>query len=247
MWDQSIDELFHRGGFVMWPLLVCSIVGVAIILERGLVVFMSSAAYQVVAESLRTNLAAGRIDRLIQEWGNARNPVSYIAGIYLKNLERPESLRDEIVGREASILLTRLEKRLGTLALIAQIAPLLGLLGTVTGLVDAFHQIEIKSGQVQPADLAAGIWEALLTTVFGLVIAVPCQLAHHWIDSRIATIAIQLEWIVCLTKELTMKGTTDHQAAESPLPNATAMTDAPVPSNTTASAKSTKASSAVGA
>jgi len=87
------------------------------------------------------------------------------------------------------------------------------LLGTVTGLVEAFHEIELRGGQVQPADLASGIWEALLTTVFGLVIAIPCVAAYGWLDRRVTSIALQMEWIVTYLDEWLHLAHTDSTPA----------------------------------
>ena len=79
---------------------------------------------------------------------------------------------------------------------MAQVATLLGLLGTVAGLVSAFHQIELNAGQIQPGDLAEGIWAALLTTVFGLTIAIPSLLAFHFFESRIDRIENKMSFVV---------------------------------------------------
>ena len=72
----------------------------------------------------------------------------------------------------------------------------------MTGLVAAFHQIEVLGGQVQPGDLAAGIWEALITTVFGLVIAIPCMAAYHGFESAADKIARRMQFIICELDEL---------------------------------------------
>ena len=82
------------------------------------------------------------------------------------------------------------------IAAIAHIAPLLGLIGTVTGLVSAFHQIERLGGSVQPSDLAGGIWSAMLTTVFGLVVAIPCMAAYHGFESWADRIARRMQFVV---------------------------------------------------
>jgi biopolymer transport protein ExbB len=68
-------------------------------------------------------------------------------------------------------------------------------------LVTAFHQIEIRTGQVQPSDLAAGIWEALITTVFGLVIAIPCLAGYHLLDSQVGKVGLQLQWLTVYLDE----------------------------------------------
>src|SRR5688572_18546993 len=173
MWGQSLTELFNRGGGAMWPLLACSVVAVAITLERALVYWFKRLNFQRFRAELEPLVRRRRIDDAMQLAKRHRGPVARVAEAYLSRLDAPSDLRVEVVAREASEHLARLGKRLGTLAAIGQIAPMLGLLGTVTGLVTCFWQIEIKAGQVQPADLASGIWEALLTTVFGLMIAIP--------------------------------------------------------------------------
>lgn len=88
------------------------------------------------------------------------------------------------------------EYGLPSLGIIAQAAPLLGLLGTVTGLVSAFMRIEALSGMVNPADLAGGIWEALLTTVVGLVIGIPALIAHNYFSSRLAQFERELHLLI---------------------------------------------------
>ena len=123
------------------------------------------------------------------------NPVPRIANCYLKNVGN-DLLRSEILKREGSYALEKVETRLRALAALTHIAPLLGLFGTVTGLVTAFHQIELLGGQVQPSDLAAGIWEALITTVFGLFIAIPCMVAFHGFESMADRISRRMQFII---------------------------------------------------
>ncbi|MBZ0166260.1 MAG: MotA/TolQ/ExbB proton channel family protein, partial [Candidatus Omnitrophica bacterium] len=122
------------------------------------------------------------------------NPVPQIAGTYLRNLKNAQ--RNSILTREGTNLLERVEARLRGLATITHVAPLLGLLGTVAGLVDAFHEIERSVGQVQPQNLAGGIWEALLSTVFGLIVAIPCMVAYHTYESYADRIARRMQAVV---------------------------------------------------
>jgi biopolymer transport protein ExbB len=97
------------------------------------------------------------------------------------------------VKRAGALVLEGVEKRLRVLAAISHLAPLVGLLGTVTGMVMAFARIETLEGAPRPADLAGGIWEALLTTVFGLAVAIPCMAAYHAYDSVADKIARRME------------------------------------------------------
>ena len=82
---------------------------------------------------------------------------------------------------------------LPVLANIARVAPLLGLLGTVTGLIAAFQVIEKQAPFIQPASVAKGIWEALITTAFGLVVAIPCQIAYDYLTSRVRSFAADMD------------------------------------------------------
>jgi biopolymer transport protein ExbB len=86
-----------------------------------------------------------------------------------------------------------LERYLGILATVATIAPLLGLLGTVTGLIRAFMVIQMKSGLVNPSDLAGGIWEALITTVAGLAVAIPTYVAYNYYVNRVNSLITEME------------------------------------------------------
>lgn len=163
----------------MWPLLLCSIIGVAVILDRA-VFFLTVGRCRELPEFLRRSLGGGADPDLVaRALRERRHPVAAVAATYLENLHRPEKLRAELVRAEGGRQLERVEARLRILATISHLAPLLGLLGTVTGLVIAFAQLQALGAAAQPSDLAGGIWEALLTTVFGLLVAIPCMAAFH--------------------------------------------------------------------
>ena len=195
IWDQTLTGLFQKGGFVMWPLLACSILGVAIILERALYFGWLRMNYERFSEGLRALLSKREMKEAVLLCQKSPNPVPQIAEQYLRHVKQ-DMLRNGILKREGSLALEKIETRLRALAAITHIAPLLGLLGTVTGLVSAFHRIEVLGGQVQAADLASGIWEALITTVAGLLIAIPCMAAYHGFESMADKIARRMQFIV---------------------------------------------------
>lgn len=194
-WDQNLIQLFTKGGFAMWPLLACSVIGVAIVAERSIYFYRLRFNYESFGEELKALLAKKKLKEALLFCRRHSNPVPRIAEHYLKNLSS-DRLRNEILKREGSYALEQVETKLRALAAITHLAPLLGLLGTVTGLVTAFHQIEILGGQVQPGDLAAGIWEALITTVFGLVIAIPAMAAYHGFESIADKIARRMQFVI---------------------------------------------------
>lgn len=132
--------------------------------------------------------------KAVQLCQSYQNPVAKVAGVYLNNLDNKQ--RDSILSREGSFAIEKVEARLRGLATITHIAPLLGLLGTVAGLVSAFHEIELLGGGVQAENLAGGIWEALLSTVFGLIVALPCMVAYHSFEGKADKIARRMQSIV---------------------------------------------------
>lgn len=194
-WDQSLIQLFLKGGFAMWPLLLCSIIGTAIMIERAIYFWRIRLDYETFLSELKQFLSKRKLKEAVKVCKAKANPIPKIVVQYLNNLKQDE-LRNEIIKREGSLALEKVETRLRALAALTHIAPLLGLLGTVTGLVTAFHQIELLGGQVNPGDLASGIWEALITTVFGLVIAIPCMAAYHGFENEADRIARRMQFVV---------------------------------------------------
>lgn len=189
-------DLFQKGGPIMWPLLACSILALAIILERLIYFFGLRFDQKAFSEQLRKEVRAGNFDQARALCQNQRHPVAKMAEVYLTNLDAEDSLRQDLIKRDGSQQLEQVERRLRTLSALAHLTPLIGLLGTVVGMVAAFATIEALAGAVDPGDLAGGIWEALLTTVFGLAIAIPCMAAFHGFESRADQISRDMQFMV---------------------------------------------------
>lgn len=190
----DLYELFQRGGPVMWPLLACSVLAVAVAVERVIVFWWQHYSYERMTDEFRRVLNDDGGDELRSWLSRIRSPLARVADVYLQHESLPVVQRQELAAQEASYRLTLLEKRLHWLSVIGSLAPMLGLLGTVWGLVEAFHQIELLDGQIQPGDLAAGIWKALLTTVFGLVVALPSLAVYHFLERHVGAIQLQMQW-----------------------------------------------------
>lgn len=193
-WGESVIAIFHKAGLTRWALLLCSILGFAIIIERTIYFVRIQLKYEDFSRELFILLKKNQLMSAIHFCQKSANPISYVAGVYLQNFKNTR--RDSILSRVGSIAIEKVENRLRGLATITHIAPLLGLLGTVAGLVTAFHEIELSVGQVQAQSLAGGIWEALLSTVFGLIVAIPCMVAYHVFESRADRIARRMQAIV---------------------------------------------------
>lgn len=179
----------------MWVLLGCSVVSVAIIAERAMVYMWYGLRPDAWMERMLAELRAGRVDAAQAMAARYRHPVAEIVRTYLSRLSAPVAVRKEAILRTGSLTLERVEARLRILAAIAHLAPLLGLLGTVIGMVVAFSEIQALEGTVKPGDLAGGIWEALLTTVFGLIVAIPAMAAFHAFESHADKIARRMEMV----------------------------------------------------
>lgn len=213
LWDQTIIQLLIKGGVVMWPLLACSIAGLAILADRMWYFRRIRLDYPAFLKRLKDLLQRREGKEALLLCRRHPSPVSRIAEHYLRHVN-DDALRDEILKREGSYAMEQVEARLKGLAALTHIAPLLGLLGTVTGLVSAFHRIEVLGGQVQPGDLAAGIWEALITTVFGLVIAIPCMGAYHGFENWADQIARRMQFVVSEMDEFFGKKSSGEIRAE---------------------------------
>lgn len=199
LWDQSISTLFTKAGLTRWPLLACSVIGLAIIIERAWYYWRIRFDYGRFSRDLFILLRQNQLMKAIHLCQGLNHPVTQVASAYLKNLYNKR--RDSILSREGTLAVEKVERRLRGLAMITHVAPLLGLLGTVAGLVSAFHQIQLLGGQVHAQNLAGGIWEALLSTVFGLVVAIPCMVAYHGYESQADKVVRQAQGIAAQLDE----------------------------------------------
>ncbi len=215
MWGQNLSELFERGGPVMWPLLACSILATALFAERVLVYIKLRVSYGPLLSDLKSRVDGRLLDDWVVVHESSVKPLHRVVLSYLRTRRSDKAFRDQVVGREASQQMARYDRRLNWLGILTHATPLLGLLGTVAGLVDAFHEIEVRGGQVQPGDLAAGIWSALLTTVCGLSIALPCLAAYHLLQSVAGKVALQMQWVTSQLDEWLVEANSQAEQTES--------------------------------
>jgi biopolymer transport protein ExbB len=196
LYKMSFWQVFLSGGPVMWPILLCSIFALAIILEKFWHLNKIRIDTQKFLSDILDKIKRHEIKEGLQICDKTNSPISHIlkAGI-LKYDRTREQIKEAI--EDASLYeVPKLEKNLSTLATIAHISPLLGLLGTVTGMVRCFQTIQAKATSfhpVSPGDLAGGIWEALLTTVAGLIVAIPTFVAYNYLVSRVNNFILEME------------------------------------------------------
>jgi biopolymer transport protein ExbB len=214
----EIFTWFGKGGVVMYPILLCSVAALYIVIERMLTFRGAKPPGGAFQLKLRKVLE-GRDVRLAQELCiQEKSPVGRIVGAGLEKVHHgPMRVRQamEDQGREE---VTLMERHLGILASIAGIAPMLGFLGTVTGLIVAFQSVASAAGQPSPVDLADGIWEALVTTVFGLVVGIPAAAAYNYLVNQTQAIASMFERIArdsldAIEESIHLNGTNAPKAA----------------------------------
>ena len=189
--DFSVKDLFLKGGGFMWPLLILSLISVAIILER--LVFYALRRY-------RTGKALSRLQQSHLPGGNT-NPLLSLGGAFQSSVHGGEEHCLNITERHASQLINSHERGLRILALIAAISPLIGLLGTVWGMVIAFSKIAKLGETVTPADFADGIWTGLLTTVAGLLVAIPAMAMAKIFEARVDKLVHDLNEVTSHLRE----------------------------------------------
>lgn len=191
-------DIVNRGGPVMVPILMCSVFSLAIAIERAIYFLQLHLGKNIdkYFHELKKCVVEHEWKRAHQITEKHGGPVGRVVLAGLAVREEASKEIDEAMEEAAHDELPYVEKHLRWLSTLAQIATLMGLLGTVTGLVRAFQVIQQKSvgnAPVSPGDLAGGVWEALITTVAGLVIAIPTIVAFNYFSGRVNEVMFQME------------------------------------------------------
>ncbi len=176
---------FAAGGVAMWVLFILSVLSIATVIGRLLIFTLQPPARTRITEALLARLASGDTAGAREQAEQARTPVDRIVarGLLLTGrFGADSSAWMEEMQRRAREELEQLRQGLRLLELTAAVAPLIGLLGTVFGMIEAFQALENAGSRVDPAALSGGIWEALVTTAAGLVVAIPALAAWHGFD-----------------------------------------------------------------
>jgi biopolymer transport protein ExbB len=194
----SIELLFQKGGIVVWILAAYSALGLAIVLERYIhwlrMGRTPSNLEALIHGVLRNGDASETLHRLK---GPAAAVVSGMLNSLHEGVENPAQAGSRIRAEE----LKRMESGLATLSILGNTAPLLGLLGTIIGMIKAFMVIEQAGGKVDAAALAGGIWEAMITTGVGLSVAIPLLILLHFLESLVERRAHAMDRCISLVTE----------------------------------------------
>lgn len=191
MWD-----MIQKGGPVMYLIIILSVIAFGVIIERIYNFNRARVDAQKFMDEILKHLKRNKIIEAIEMCNQTPGPIAHIIKAGILKHDRSKAEIKEAIDEAAQLEIPRLEKHLPIIATIAHIAPLLGLLGTVSGMIKAFQIIQMKAltmTPVNPGDLSGGIWEALLATLAGLAVAIPTYVAYNYLVNQVDNLVYEME------------------------------------------------------
>jgi biopolymer transport protein ExbB len=189
----SIFQILVRGGWLMIPIAICSFIAAGIIVERWLSLRRARVNTGTLMNRVRQALTNGETGRALDICEETPGPVAGMLKVGIQRAGASRALIRETVEGAGKAELYKLERGMDSLATVASVAPLLGFLGTVTGMIKAFMDIQALGGQVNANVLAGGIWEALMTTAAGLSVGIPTLIFYNWLVGRVQHFVFEME------------------------------------------------------
>ena len=195
-------DYLDKGGLVFLILLLFSTISISIILLKVFqFIYFNSIKVNDLDKQIRQSNNLNDMESFFSQSKNSNHPLIMILQ-KSTNIFKNNSLNDEQKSSEIKLeviqRLKKIESLLPTLDIIAQVSPLLGLLGTVIGMISSFNQLELGGSLVDPSVLAGGIWTALLTTAIGLIVAIPALISHHYFEKKITVIQHNINSLLTL-------------------------------------------------
>ncbi len=190
---QVLKTKYIEGG-VGWmsPILICLILGLGLVIERIIYLNLATTNTDKLLQNIEDNVKAGNYDAAKEVCKNTRGPV---ASIFFQGLDRVDNGLEDVeksITSYGGVQMARLESNMVWISLFIAIAPSLGFLGTVVGMVQAFDDIE-KAGDISPTVVAGGMKVALITTIFGLIVALILQVCYNYLLSKIESLVSSME------------------------------------------------------
>jgi len=189
-------EIIYKGGPIMGLIILCSVMAFAVFLERMWHLRNAKIDTKKFMQNIANKVKNNKVMEALDMCNATKGPIARILKSGIMKYDRQRTDIKEAIEDAGVHEVPLLERNLGVLATIAHISPLLGLLGTVVGMLKAFQVIEVKAMSmvpVNPGDLAGGIWEALITTVAGLSVAIPTYVAYNYLVSRVDNFVLDME------------------------------------------------------
>ena len=193
----EVLEFLRKGGVLMIPILVFSVVALAVFLERVWALRRDRVLPGEFVRLIRDKAKTGHVAEALTLCEGNQSTISVVAANGLRHADAPREVIKEAFEEVGRVEVSHLGRFVEILGTIAAVSPLLGLLGTVVGMIDVFRTVVAEVGEVagpvNPASLANGIWAALLTTAAGLSVAIPAYLGYRYLLSRLDRIALEME------------------------------------------------------
>ena len=187
-------NIMKNGGPVMWIIAFFAIIALVIVLERWFHLHRAQIRVEELMTGLINVLKRGSLVEAVSLCDETPGPVAHVLRTVILRYEQNDDDLKQAAEDAALDEIPRLERHMNVIATIGYVAPLLGLLGTVLGMIDAFQEIQqAKGGFVNAVSLSASIWQALLCTAAGLCVAIPCNIAYNYLVSRIQAIVLDVE------------------------------------------------------
>ena len=188
-------SILAQGGPMMIVLLIMAVAGVVLFVERLLFLHRGQIRSASFVDGIKNILAKRRVMEALTVCEETPGPVAAVTKAALLNVHADADKMRFAVQEAGIIEIPALERRLGSIAAIAQIAPLVGLLGTLLGMATTFHAFMTSGAEYATASaLSEGMWRALLVSIGGLTIAIPAHLGHHFLSGRVRAIVSDVEW-----------------------------------------------------
>ena len=188
-----MPDYMQKGGPLMWLILICSVLAGAVFLERATYFHRISLRLGEFMRGLANLIEHRRFAEAQMECASTPTPATRVIHAAILRHQSTRSELKEIVSEAGQLEVPRLEHRLGILATIAFIAPMIGLLGTVLGLIEAFGDVSTQSGFAGATAIAGGIYQSLLTTAAGLVVAIPSAIGYAYLSARVNDLIHEME------------------------------------------------------
>lgn len=184
---------FSKGGPLVYPILFCSVLALAIFVERLIRFGQVKIRGFGLVKQIGQYIKAGKNKQALEVAKQSGSPMGRVLAHAMDVLDQDRETLETVIVHSTEQEVRELSRYIQALATIGNIAPILGLLGTVLGMIKAFMVIQQMGGKVNAAVLAGGIWEAMLTTAMGLAVALPTMVAHSYLVSRVDKYEAQLQ------------------------------------------------------
>lgn len=189
----SFGELFLAGGWLMWVLLLLGAVAIYIFVERFVAIRKASRIDQNFMNRIRDNIYEGKMDAAVSLCKSTNSPIARMIEKGIERIGRPMPDVQNAIENVANLEVSKLENGLPALATVSGGAPMIGFLGTVMGLVQAFMNMSMAGGVVDMSILAGGMYVAMITTVGGLIVGIPAYFGYNYLIARIEKLIFQME------------------------------------------------------